>query len=275
MENFLVLPPAAALEAFIRYYIIAEIKLDSNTPVLQDFPPLNITALTLIEFPNMMVNGWDCKKESIESAFVGPMTTWSETWMLHSGKMVSVQFHETGIFRFFGLPLSAFLNTVSDAPTTLDAQEIIHLREKIFNLRNPMDIVACLNNFFCNKLSTQKDRMNNMDTIARYVNSQKGNINIDWLKTQANMSVKTLERHFSEKIGFTPKFYTRIVRFSHAMKMLSQNKGVFDIIEDCGYTDQAHFIKEIRLFTGRTPKFYYNMDGEEEFGARLLLDNRP
>ena len=89
------------------------------------------------------------------------------------------------------------------------------------------------------------------------------------------MSAKTLERQFHEKIGFTPKFYTRIVRFSHAMKMLTQNKGVFDIIVDCGYTDQAHFIKEIRLFTGRTPKFYYNLDTEEEFAVRLLLDNRP
>ena len=272
------LPPATALRAFIRYYVIAEIKLDSNMPVLQEFPPLNITALSLFEFPKMLdyrADGWDLKTKSMESAFVGPMTTWSETWMLRPGKMVSVHFHETGIFRFFGLPLSAFLNTASDAPATLDAQEIIHLREKIFNLSNPMDIVACLNHFFCNKLSTQKDRMNNMDTIARFVNSRKGNINIDWLMIQANMSAKTLERQFHEKIGFTPKFYTRIVRFSHAMKMLTQNKGVFDIIVDCGYTDQAHFIKEISLFTGRTPKFYYNLDTEEELPVRLLLDNRP
>ena len=84
-----------------------------------------------------------------------------------------------------------------------------------------------------------------------------------------------MERQFSKKIGFSPKFYARIVRFSHAMKMLRQNKGVFDVIEDCGYTDQAHFIKEIRIFTGRTPKFYYKMDTEEEFGLRLLLDNAP
>jgi len=277
MENFLVLPPAAALKAFIRYYIIAEINLDSQTPVLHEFVPLNITAITLFEFPGMMdyqVVGSNWKTKSMESVFIAPMSKRSDGWFIRPGKMVTVHFHETGIFRCFGVPLSAFLDTASDAPATLDAKEIIQLREKIFNLSSGMEIAACLNQFFCDKLSTRKDRMNNMDVIASYVNSKKGNINIDWLMTQANMSVKTLERQFHEKIGFSPKSYSRIVRFSSAMKMLRQNKGVFDVIEDCGYTDQAHFIKEVRVFTGRTPKFYYTLDTEEEFGVRLLLDNR-
>lgn len=278
MENFLAIPPAAPLKAFIRYYVIAEVKLDSNIPVLHEFVPLNTTALTILEFQGMLkyrVAGrdWKTKVPEFLSGFLGPMTQWSESWFVNSGRMVSVHFNETGIYKCFGLPQSAFLDAAEDAPSTLDAQEIILLREKIFNLSNPVDIVACLNQFFYNKLKTGKDRMNNMDAIAGYVNSKKGNINIDWLMTQANMSVKTLERQFSEKIGLTPKLYARIARFSHAMKMLRQKKGVFDIIEDCGYTDQAHFIKEMRLFSGRTPKIYYKMDTDEELGLRLMLDN--
>jgi AraC-like DNA-binding protein len=278
MENFGLIPPAAPLKTLIRHYIIADVKLESNIPVQHEFVPLNFTALTLLEFPGMMkyrVGGWDWKTKvpGLGSGFLGPMTQWSESWFLNSGRMVVIHFYETAIFRFFGLPQSAFLDTVEDAPATLDAQELVHLREKIFNFCNPMDMVTCLNDFFWNKLNTRKDRMNNMDAITSYVNSKKGNINIDWLMRQANMSIKTLERQFSEKIGFSPKFYARIVRFSHAMTMLRQKKGVFDIIEDCGYSDQSHFIKEMRLLTGRTPKGYFKANTEEEFGLRLLIDN--
>ncbi len=276
MENFLAMPPSAPLETFIRYYVIAEIKLNSNIPVLHEFVPLNITALTLLEFPGMMeyqVAGWEWKFKTMESTFLGPMSKPSNGWFIRSGRMVTVHFNETGIFRFFGLPLVAFSDTANDAPPALDAYEIAHLRENIFNLGNSMEIVACLNHFFCDKLNIRKERMNNIDAIASYVKSKKGNINIDWLKTQANMSVKTLERQFNEKIGLSPKLYARIVRFSHAMKMLRQQKEIFDIIGDCGYTDQSHFIKEIRLFSGRTPKLYYTMDGDEELGLRLMIDN--
>jgi AraC-like DNA-binding protein len=41
------------------------------------------------------------------------------------------------------------------------------------------------------------------------------------------------------------------------MKMLELKKGVFDIVVSCGYSDQAHFIKEVKFFAGKTPKNYY------------------
>ncbi|MES1197862.1 MAG: AraC family transcriptional regulator [Chitinophagaceae bacterium] len=278
MDNFLVIPPAAPLKTFIRYYVVADVMLDSNIPVLHEFVPLTFTALTFLEFPGMInyqVAGWDKGKKSFESSFIGPMSKPSYSTFICSGKMVTIHFSGTGIFRLFNLPQSDFLDTGDDASSILNTQEIVHLRERIFTLSNPMDIAACLNHFFYGKLNTSKDWMNNIGAITSYINNKKGNINIDWLTTQANMSVKTLERHFNEKIGLSPKLYARIARFSHAMKMLRQNKGVFDIIEDCGYTDQSHFIKEMREFSGRTPKLYYKMDKEEEFGLRLLLDNMP
>ena len=99
---------------------------------------------------------------------------------------------------------------------------------------------------------------------------RKGDVDVDALTRHSNMSAKTLERHFAEKIGLNPKFFSRIVRFSHAMKMVEGQKNIFEIIDSCGYSDQAHLIREFKHFTGRTPVYGYV--GLEEM-PRLFLDN--
>jgi len=96
-----------------------------------------------------------------------------------------------------------------------------------------------------------------MDRIINFINLQRGNSDIEWLCRQANMSFKTFERHFNQKVGISPKQYAEIVRFSTAFKMLKANKNIFEIIAICNYTDQAHLIKEFKKFTGNTPKQYY------------------
>jgi AraC-like DNA-binding protein len=54
------------------------------------------------------------------------------------------------------------------------------------------------------------------------------------------------------------------------MKMLDQRRGVFDIIDSCGFVDQAHFIKEFKNFAGVTPRYYYQgLNGI----PKLFLDN--
>jgi methylphosphotriester-DNA--protein-cysteine methyltransferase len=66
---------------------------------------------------------------------------------------------------------------------------------------------------------------------------------------------KYLERQFLKIIGLTPKSYSRIARFQNVMQALKY--AAFhpwpSLALDCGYYDQAHFIKEFKAFTGATP----------------------
>ena len=66
---------------------------------------------------------------------------------------------------------------------------------------------------------------------------------------------KYLERHFLQIVGPTPKRFTRIARFQYVMQTLRYTAfhAWPSIALDCGYYDQAHFIKEFKAFTGATP----------------------
>jgi AraC-like DNA-binding protein len=76
---------------------------------------------------------------------------------------------------------------------------------------------------------------------------------------------KTLDwsdRHFAtcfqSQIGITPKAAARQMRFARALQLLtsSNDYSLSAIATTCGYSDQSHFTREFRLFSGCAPTVY-------------------
>lgn len=78
-------------------------------------------------------------------------------------------------------------------------------------------------------------------------------------------SRKTLIQRFHAQVGLSPKVVAGIFRFAHAIKHIraADEEGWADLAIGCGYYDQAHFNRDFRRYTGRTPR---------EFRASLLPD---
>lgn len=69
---------------------------------------------------------------------------------------------------------------------------------------------------------------------------------------------------FRRETGYTPIGYSRIRRFQAALKELSSPDGAAgrsDLALACGYYDQAHFIKDFRVFSGLSPSGYEAIPG--------------
>ena len=57
-------------------------------------------------------------------------------------------------------------------------------------------------------------------------------------------------------VGISPKLYQRIMRFNMALQYIRRNKcccNWSEVASRFGYYDQTHFIKEFKLFYGKTP----------------------
>lgn len=87
------------------------------------------------------------------------------------------------------------------------------------------------------------------------IQTTHGNIPIPALCKRLNTSISSLEAHFNEKIGISPKRYARIVRFNHCYKYMLQHPSLSwtDIAYQFEYADQVHFIKEFKHFMGCAP----------------------
>lgn len=60
---------------------------------------------------------------------------------------------------------------------------------------------------------------------------------------------------FTRATGLTPKIYCRVQRLQKVFKLLAQ-PSLAEIALAAGYSDQAHFQREFREFTGVTPHHY-------------------
>lgn len=72
------------------------------------------------------------------------------------------------------------------------------------------------------------------------------------------VSPRTVSRWFTSSIGIAPKRVARIARFHKALSGFHSASGPRFFL-DCGYFDQAHFIREFKEFTSLTPSSYSTM----------------
>ncbi len=87
---------------------------------------------------------------------------------------------------------------------------------------------------------------------------EKGVLKIKEVSERLFITERTFERNFLAQVGLTPKQFARIIQFQYSLGTLTQEK--FDTIGDVGYwsgfTDQSHFIKTFKKYTGKTPSYY-------------------
>ena len=70
----------------------------------------------------------------------------------------------------------------------------------------------------------------------------------------ACLGKKQFERSFRSLVGINPKEYASIVRFQKALAMMQSGESVLSqVAYASGYSDQSHFIREFRRFSGQTP----------------------
>lgn len=82
-----------------------------------------------------------------------------------------------------------------------------------------------------------------------------GGVPIGVLSERIGWSRKRLIDRFRAEVGLPPKVAARVIRFQRAYRMLGALDGdsLAAVAYRCGYSDQAHFTREVREFAGITP----------------------
>ncbi len=85
-----------------------------------------------------------------------------------------------------------------------------------------------------------------------------GKITVRKILDQVHLTERTLERNFLSQVGLTPKQFAKIIQFQRSLRQLSKTNydKLIDIGHDSGFSDQSHFIRTFKKYTGQTPSFY-------------------
>ncbi|WP_374463730.1 DUF6597 domain-containing transcriptional factor [Chryseobacterium sp.] len=107
--------------------------------------------------------------------------------------------------------------------------------------------------FFSGRLKNKNIRL---QEVLNQIHSTNGNISSNELAKIHFTTVRQLERNFKKLIGLSPKEYSNIIRFQHAMSLIknsNQSRSLLEIAFECGYYDHSHLTNEIKKNTGLAP----------------------
>jgi AraC-like DNA-binding protein len=145
---------------------------------------------------------------------------------------------------------------LTDGMAELNAFSTDNLNEQLLNAENERDQIAVVTQF----LSTRADASPRADPIVtqalRLIHDNMASTHVRHLLKLLNVSERQFERRFARTIGIPASLYLRIMRFQEAVRLMKAGRveRLSDMAYDLGYTDQSHFIKDVRKFTGYTPR---------------------
>lgn len=80
--------------------------------------------------------------------------------------------------------------------------------------------------------------------------ASKGEMSVKELSDNVGWSSRQINRYFTKQLGLSLKAYCTILRFRASLEHIAQGK----LFPELNYTDQNHFIKEVKKFSGVAPK---------------------
>ncbi|WP_232374036.1 helix-turn-helix domain-containing protein [Leptospira chreensis] len=163
---------------------------------------------------------------------------------------------EIGAYAFFKEPISEFYGKTVSLEDLIPTSLVRKIEEQLFVCKSEEGRISLIETFL---LQNRKDRI--IDPIIKQtlfkIQSHKGNIKIKDLTQGLPISLDSLEKKFKTSIGTTIKHYASLLRIQSVIRSHSREKNLTDLAYLAGYFDQSHLNKEFKLYTGQSPKEFF------------------
>ena len=176
--------------------------------------------------------------------------------------LVGIRFRAGGAWPFLGMPLREFSGQIVQMESAL-GPEIRHLRDRLGETSSAdgqFDLVeAWLRHRMQQRTPPTRAVLHALTLIDRGADA----LRIGRMADEIGISHKHLLREFDRCVGLRPKVFARICAFQRVIRGVGQKPEVdwADTATRCGYYDQAHLIREFRVFSGFTPLSYMEKRG--------------
>lgn len=196
------------------------------------------------------------KRHIMPSALVGGMYQVPVGWTAPCDtRIFAIRMKPECMLELFRVPVSVLFNEF----TAMDAffgKSGAELTEQMREAAGTGDRIKVAETFLQAYLRDRKCERNYVLEATQLIRRSAGNISLDDLSHQLYVSTRQLQRSFKDAMGASPKTYMRIVRFANAYDYVQQTYDSLNwaaLSYHFGYSDQAHFIRDFKQFTGKAP----------------------
>jgi AraC-like DNA-binding protein len=171
-------------------------------------------------------------------------------------KVVAARLFAWGAMALLQDNVNTLTNTVTALGTGWD--DLAELLKSHVTQGQYEQAVTTLEEFLIQQALVRTYDLKLIQTAAKLLHHTKGQYRIAELADYCKLSARQLERSFQKVIGISPKLFARTLRFAETQRrlMFEPDIDLTSLAYDYGYFDQAHFIKDFKAFTGKTPSEY-------------------
>jgi AraC-like DNA-binding protein len=177
--------------------------------------------------------------------------------------MVGVRFRPGGAYPFFRFPISE----LSESVTELDliwGRLVEEIRDELQEIESPDYRLLRLESFLLRQVQRTLEPNRLIAFAVHQLQHSPQFLAIRDLASMVGISQKHLISQFEKVVGLRPKSFARVCKFQKVVNLLEQQDQIewAALALECGYYDQAHFIKEFQAFSGLNPSDYVTRRGD-------------
>lgn len=252
--NFKTINPNNSISHFVKSILVFE-ELEKNQNTVLPFFADGYPGLIFQEAENGLI--------------VNPHNKKMPLFFLYGQTIKPIELHFKGnykliIFQLYPFVLKSFFNiTAKDINDgCYDLAQIKNGAETEKYLLENKDLqkrIEIISSFLFTIFQIKKEKLD--ETIKRAIQlilNSKGQISIQQLSTDLSITNRTFQRRFSKEVGILPKQFSQIIQFQQSLQQLTlkEHTKLTDIVYANGFSDQSHFIRVFKAFTGKTPKTF-------------------
>ncbi|MBV8252385.1 MAG: helix-turn-helix transcriptional regulator [Chitinophaga sp.] len=246
--------PSPALAPFIKNYTL--VKIDTHMENVVFYPSGYVDFA--INFSSggaaTGINGVWRDTPAIE--LLGHLTLPTRLTVLPGTVVLIARLYPHASAVFFPIPAAEFTNYATDLQDVW-AKETLELYDRLMAVDPIEQKISVLEAYLLEKLRQNEKQLKKMEVVQQLcTHLLKGYDHFDLtsLAQDSGMSERNIQKLFLNNVGISPASFVSVVRFNKSLaQVLNTNASLTDIAYECGYYDQAHFIREFRKFTDITP----------------------
>lgn len=245
--------PSNILKPFVKSYSAITIDRDLRGEVFYPSGYIDLV-VNLSGAAATIINGYE--KSTPEVELLGHLTLPTRLNVAKGTRILIARFFPYACPLFFRNPIADFTNYATDL-RDVSANESRALYDKLMRVASIAEKVRELDDFLAEKLRANEDKYRKTiltADICRTIFAGGEKLNAFNLSQKYGFSERYVQKLFLENVGISAASLFSITRFNKALNLvLASDLSLTSVAYDCGYYDQAHFIKEFKKFTGIKP----------------------
>ena len=259
------LPPAPALAEFVRDYLVAHFVFDQQEPVpFKPYSPKPEQTITFLPRGSLSVmnplTGATVSTSAVN--ICGQQVSRQNFHISREYLMFRIHFRPGALYRLLGIPLGEFTDRWFDAGPVISA-EIREVNDRLANCTGYEEMIRVAERWLEGRIRQAKAERHAIDRVASCI-LMNPSVSIDWLAGQACLCERQFYRKFTERMGVSPKLYSRIVRFykAYQYKESHPSESWLSVALQSGYADHQHMAKDFREFALSSPNLWISEDNQ-------------